>query len=591
MQTAAYGWSLCLILTLWMTGSRPPTVVAPRSPDSSPWWDQASIHIQTEALRLRNAGDFHGAEQLYRQGYQEAVRIGDKLAEVRYLTSVGGCQLLAYHYRDALSTFLQARDVAAAIGDSQDLGAIAVNLSSLYLQVWDVPAAMRAASEGLLAESPQAAAGKRGHSYFEASLLVQLGRIHALLGDSRAARDYAAGIEAARAQENARNIEAIGWDLLGEQDLAAENFAGAEKSFLEAFRLRKLFRSAESGLSYGRLGTLALAQGNLEVASQMTNRAMAARRRGQPALPEHMLLHQRGRIRLALGQVDAALSDFSSALDATAGWRLEVPTARSALTGANVGLNEQIFRSFIETAAEQSLRTGNQAWAQRAFAAVELNRAASLRGSLALAEVWNKNLPPQYWEILGQLSAEQGRGLHNSQSNAKSDGLHLRLTEMEAEAARGLNPKKEENFRARTSLIHFRDGLRDSELFLSFWLGKKESYLWAADRNSLRLYRLASEPEIVKAVQAFREALPAGGTEAIGQGQRLYQLLFGQLGPRETRKTAWLLSIEGALFDVPFAALVTNRGNTEYLVEKHSRADRSGSTAVRRVHGPFGARR
>src|SRR5258708_27890105 len=143
MQTTAYGCRLCLILTLWMTGSRPPTVVAPRSPDSSPWWDQASIHIQKEALRLRNAGDFHGAEELYQHGYRQAMRIGDKLAAVRYLMSVGGCQFIGYHYRDALSTFLQARGLASVIGDSQYLGAIAVNLSSLYLQVWDIPAALR----------------------------------------------------------------------------------------------------------------------------------------------------------------------------------------------------------------------------------------------------------------------------------------------------------------------------------------------------------------------------------------------------------------------------------------------------------------
>jgi CHAT domain-containing protein len=52
----------------------------------------------------------------------------------------------------------------------------------------------------------------------------------------------------------------------------------------------------------------------------------------------------------------------------------------------------------------------------------------------------------------------------------------------------------------------------------------------------------------------------------------LYQQLFGQLSPGETRKPAWLLSLDGALFDIPFAALVTGQqgGNTVYLVEKHS---------------------
>ena len=73
-------------------------------------------------------------------------------------------------------------------------------------------------------------------------------------------------------------------------------------------------------------------------------------------------------------------------------------------------------------------------------------------------------------------------------------------------------------------------------------------------------------------MQTFREAFPAGGPEAVRRGQQLYQELFGQLGPRETKKPAWLLSLDGALFDIPFAALVTEQqgGNTVYLVERHS---------------------
>src|SRR5512141_3321500 len=106
---AAFGRSLCLILTLWMAGSRTPTVIPPRLPDSSPWWDQASLQIQRDALRLRKAGDFRAAEALYQQGYREAVRRGDRLAAARYLMSAGGSQMFALEYRGALGTFLQAR--------------------------------------------------------------------------------------------------------------------------------------------------------------------------------------------------------------------------------------------------------------------------------------------------------------------------------------------------------------------------------------------------------------------------------------------------------------------------------------------------
>src|SRR6185312_11185138 len=145
-------------------------------------------------------------------------------------------------------------------------------------------------------------------------------------------------------------------------------------------------------------------------------------------------------------------------------------------------------------------------------------------------------------------------------------------TEMEAQAGLGLRPKKVENILSRNSLNHFQEGLRDSELLLSFELGKKESYLWAVSRGSMRLYRLAAEQDIARAVQLFRDAFPAGGQEVARRGLELYRQLFGQLSPLETQKPAWLLSLDGALFDIPFAALVTEQrgGNTEYLVERHS---------------------
>ncbi len=239
--------------------------------------------------------------------------------------------------------------------------------------------------------------------------------------------------------------------------------------------------------------------------------------------------------------------------------------AQSTLTSTNIALEQEIFHSFIQLAAEEAFQYGNAVWAGKAWEAVELNRASSLRQSLALAGVWREKLPPEYWETLAKLGA--GRP-----SDAGENRLLSRLTEMEAQAGLGFDAKKVENILSRNSLNHFQEGLRDSELLLSFELGKKESYLWAVSRGSLRLYRLAAEQDIAKAVATFREAFPAGGPEAARRGLELYRQLFGQLSPLETRKPAWLLSLDGALFDIPFAALVTEQrgGNTEYLVERHS---------------------
>lgn len=556
---AAFGRSLCLILTLWMAGSRTPTVIPPRSPDSSPWWDRDSLQIQRDALRLRKAGDFRAAEALYWKGYGEAVRRNDRLAAVRYLMSAGGCELLVFQYRAALATFLQARQLATMAGDRTDLGAIAVNLSSLYLQMWDLPAAMHAAEEGLHYATDA--------SYFRPHLLVQLGRLHSTLADGQARAFFSEGIEAARVRGDFV-LEALAWDLLGEEHLSSQSLPEAETSFLEAFRLRRFFRDSELGLSYGHLGALALARHDFGKSEWLTRLALEAAHRGRPTWPEYLLLQQQGRIRLARGDTDAALKDFSLALDATTDWRTQVLPARSSLISANVGLEQQIFHSYAQLAAERALQTDNPALAARAFQAVEMNRAASLRESLALAGVWREKLPPEYWETLARLAARDV----SSAAHETTNRLLLKLTEMEAEAGIGLHAKKRENFRSRISLIHFQRVLRRSEIFLSFELGEKESYLWAVSRSSLRLYRLPARRDIAKSVQTFREAFLKGGPEAVRLGQQLYRQLFGQLRPKEIHKPAWLLSLDGVLFDIPFAALVTEResGNTVYLVETHS---------------------
>jgi CHAT domain-containing protein len=556
---------LCLVLALWMTGSRPGAAIKTGSFSGS-WWDsQASLPIRAAAARYREAGDFDAAERLYQQGYEEAKR-HDIYAQVRYLVSVGGCRLLLTQYRSALETLIEARTLAASIGDREDLGTIALNLSSTYLQLWDVAAALRAAEEGRTAMEGLQHPDSKPH------LLLQLGRLRAMLKDDSASGLLEKGIEAAQEWGDVAK-EAVGWDLLGEEYLWRHQLPEAEQALTEAFHIRALHYPAELGFSYGQIAALKLAQGDLEAAARLNQRALVAAVRSKPAWPEHLLRHQRGQISLARGQVEAALSDFSSALDLSERWRLGALPAISSLTSTNTGLERQVFRSFIEVAAPEALRTGDARLAAQSLQAVETNRAASLRESLALAEVWRQKLPAEYWATRSKLSTENARSLRAGASKSTdADRLQLRLTEMEAEAGLAFSVKKGENFRTQTSLTHFQQGLRDSELLLSFHVGESESYVWAVTRKTLSLYRLESAERIRDAVEHFRDAVRAGRPEADGLGEQLYQELFGQLKPEEFSRPSWLLSLEDSLFELPFGALVAERknGKVVYTVERHS---------------------
>ena len=584
---AAFYGGLFLILSIGMTGSRSAPAIRSESPGSSSFWDQDPLNIGKRALALRKAGDLRAAEALYLEGYAASINEEQPLSAVRFLISAGACQFLAYHYNQALATFIQARELAESTGDTEDAGVIAFNLSSLHLQVWNLPAASEAAKNGIRAlqqRFPQSA--------YLAPLLLQIGRLHSLsestanhqLPNGEAKTYFLAGIEAARQQE-ARSMEALGWDLLGDQQMSELSLPSAERSLGQAFRIRVMAKlTGELAFSYARLGALKLTEGDLPAALRLTGRAINLR---SATWPNHILLEQRARIRLAMGQIPGALEDFSAALDAAADWRLQVPLARSSLTATNIALERQIFAAFVEAAGSYAVDRKNPVWAAKAFEALEVNRSASLRQSIALAPVWREKLPPKYWELLGELTEKERAPRLSAKDSAKMRRLRLGITELEAQAGYGFAEKKDENFARRTSLIHFQAGLREAELFLSFFLGKRASYLWAVSRSEVRLFRLPAERDLAKDVQSFREALSWGGigeggavgggagrdgAEAIRSGDRLYRELFGQLDLKEQSKTAWLLSLDGTLFDIPFAALVAEQqgGKTVYLIDRHS---------------------
>ena len=612
---------LCLFLTLWIAGSTRPAVrwtVA-----SDPWWGtQEALEIKRSVERLRGARDFGGAEAVDRRGYDLARLRHDDCASFSFLTGIGAARLFQFHYRAALDAFLEARDMAQRCGDPYARGVSGVNLSSLYLQTWDIDSAVRAAEVGIANSEKAGSTGASApNTSFRLPLLLQLGRLHQMLGDDRAAGFFEQAIEEARAQGDIAQ-EARAWDVLGEEqmrlfnsgqaagqaaDLQAmgrnspegnsgnpDNLRLAEHHFNEAFRLRLLGDRADLGFSYARLGALKLAQRELDPAGRFTDHALAAEAKGEAGLPRYLLTHQRGEIRLARGDTAGALNDFAAAADQAGLWRREVLPAPGSLVAANVELEKRIFRSFTETAAEEALRTGDARLATESFQAAEQNRAASLRESQALAAAWRGKLPPEYWQNLAELRAEQ---FNNGDGNGRGAGaeirsghLQLAVTEMEARAGLGSPTSKFENklenFHGRTSLIHFQQGLSNSQLFLSLYLGERGSYLWVVTRKTLSIHRLPAAQEIRSAVEEFREAVRGhadadadpdarfrgSGNQAERMGSRLYAELFGGLSAGEAAQPEWLLSLDDALFQLPFAALVTEvrSSKMKYLVEQHS---------------------
>ena len=551
---------LWIALALWLATSGSSTASRTGSPDSVPWWATENFSsLQKTARRLHQAGDYGALEELYLRAIDSAQAAGNLRTQASYLTALGNTCVLRFRYAEAIGVYQKARDLAHASSDWLAEGAVASGLSSVYLAVGDWPAARESAREGLeltrrLATPPD----------YLAQLNLQNARLNPDAAESTGLVFQA--IDAARIQSDVA-LEAEAWDVLGDQRMNAHDLEGAESALNEAYHLRILHVPQKVHHSFGRLGALRLAQNQLDDADRFTTAAIRFLEEEGAEPSSSSLLRQRGLILQARGNVPLALHAFEVAADRAERWRQEVPPSARSLAAADTLTDRSVLSTFIEASARLALSTKEAKWIEKSFLAAERNRAASLRQSAALAEVWHRKLPARYWQTLGQLRTELSRQVQMGGATERSQELDLELSEMEAAAGLGYSPNKPENFSPNFSLNLFKQGLRDSELFLSFYTGAEESYLWAVSRDSMHLYKLPSADRIGEKVRHFRSAVVQHTDPSAELDAKLYATLFGQLDKREAGRTDWILSLDGPLFELPVAAL---RNEAGYLVESHS---------------------
>ena len=577
-----------------MAATRPSSAIRAGSSDSSSWWETKEFARSTAtAHKLREAGDFAGLESVYREGYQRAKALGHIPAQINYLTNLGTARMLSLQYASALEAYQAAHRLAEEAGDWSACGAIAVNLSLIYQRVGDAESALSALERGKSDVDRLPVAPR-----YRAQLLMRLRSVQADLQEDPGGIRYEDAIEAARLTGEPE-AEAAAWDLLAEERMAAGQLEAAESAFGRGLRLRSAYSRKSLSFSYAGIGELRLRQADQAIGEPRRARAreaLAFTERallGEPSDPaRYLLLHQRGQIREMLGDAEHALKDFSAAVDKASQWSGGVPPGQSVMTGLHVGLQRQVYESFVEAASREALRTGDPSRAVDALLALEANRAASLRESRTLAPVWRKRLPIAYWETLAKLNREDAQGLGASTVSPESKRLRLVLTEMESIAGLGVSLNSSENFRTRSSLTHIQHGLSETDLLLSFYLGELGSYVWAVTKSSLDLHRLPSSGELGDEIVRFRKALLTNADPSAREhlAADLYQRLFGWVASKEAAKTSWLLSLDGPLFDLPFAALVSRyeNGRPVYAVEQHSIQEIPGALFLSAPSTPVG---
>lgn len=574
MAASPRGLVCVLTMVAWLASS-----IRTGSSASGWWGSQEALQLRQAARHWITEGNFDQAERAFRHGADVAAQHRDLAGQAGFLEGVGSARFAGIHYRGALDAYLQARSFAERGRDALILGGVDANLASLYQQMGDVDSAIRSAEEA------RAITARLTAVYYRPQLLFLLGSLRA---DATSISLFKQGIQAAHTapkDSNPSTVEASGWDYLCQALLQKGDVAGADTAEQRALVLRQGSAARDLGYSNWLLGAVRLRQaeqtgdpsvraGLLDAAANFTIAAAAARR-GPPA---YQIAYQQGSILLAQVRVPEALEALEHAVAEAEQWRLGIGPAQSVLDGAAAQLQAGIFDRFIQAAADYGLKTHNQRWVEESLEAAELNRAANLRDSAGTAH--QQTLPPEYWEVLSRLRTEEFRLFAAKSGVSELSGhLKLELTEMEARAGLGYSPNIAENFPSQGSLIHFQQSLGNSGVLLSFSLEERESLVWAVTRDTLHVYRLPPAGEVANTVREFRQALEETRSGFEDLGERLYSVLFGQLDAHEAAKPVWRFSVDDALLEVPFAALVPERerpkngqgsGRVVFLSERHS---------------------
>jgi len=217
-----------------MAATRPSSAIGTGSPDSGKWWETQDFKDLTEAVRVRRAaGDFAGLESIYKQGYRRAMVLGNRTAQITFLSNLGTARLLSLQYAPALEAYLEASALADRAGDWSALGGIAVNMSIIYQRMGDANAALSALERGKIAMDRRPVP-----LLYKAQLLMSLRSVRLEMGENAAEPRYEQAIDAAREVGDSQG-EAAAWDLLGTEKTAAGNLNGAEAALGEALRLRE----------------------------------------------------------------------------------------------------------------------------------------------------------------------------------------------------------------------------------------------------------------------------------------------------------------------------------------------------------------
>lgn len=518
-----------------------------------------NIQAQLEtASRAFDASDFKLAESIYSAGLH-SLPGQSPYDRVSFLLGLGNCHLATHQYRKALHEYNDAFRIAGEHQFEAAMRIAAVNRASVYRRMRNPTAAM----ESMRQVEPLVLRSNDPQSLGQAANVV---RDFDLNG---AARLYRAALLTSQ-DKSPPLIQAMLWNQLGYAYLLHNRLDEADGALTEALRLRVLNGRRQLQSSYFYLGTLRLRQGDYRSAVRLLERAIDMAREPGAIIWSAIMRKELAAAYLGLGESAKALDSFERAIRSVAEWRLEILPADIFRVSSEEDLRD-LFVQYIQTGMSIYEKTGDMALAKRMFLVSEDSRSALFRASRADDQV----LPAAYVEKLTQFRRALGASLNSADASAAQRVSRYRIELADFEAELGLGNQNNslqipETLSAGNPLTRLQRKLRDTETLLSFHTADRGSWMWAVTNNTFEVHRIPAAGKLRSLTSGLRQEIQESSRGSGANGAQLRSELLTELSPYAASRADWILSLDGPLFDLPFAALPAANGSGVVLGEMHS---------------------
>lgn len=507
-------------------------------PGSLPASEYAVQRYEIRAFALARLGKLPSAEKEARESLKLAIETRSPFrAEACH--AVGNVDIELNNLAEASAVLQEGRAAAHERSDNFLEAKLLINQSVVALRqehydeafeyLNSATALARSAGAALLLENTL---GNTGWRYHE-------------IGDHERARANLA--EAAEEAEKLGNkLDEVRWlNNLGVEQWALNDLNGAEASFRKALPLAESIHSDRETISVEMdLASLLFDKKNYDEAARICETALPAAHDNHNTATEMDLIDLKAALAANRGDQKEALSDYLQVEEHPEAW----PSQRLEAENALAGLYD---KSGQTTQAET--------WYRKAVSTFEKQRATIRDEETRLPFFANaEDVYPDFAEFLihHHRNEEALKLVDTGRARALEEGLGLKAGGASATVRTDIAP------RALAAKLH--------SVLLEYALGEKESWLWVATPQQLKLVQLPAKAEIAAQVAAYRKAiLNADDVLATrnAAGIALYDSLIAPVQEMIPAQSRVFVLPDGVLNELNFETLLVSKPEPHFWID------------------------